>query len=73
MWKIGYSNDFVVANVEEYDGKVKIFIGGGNNSNLIKSIIKRRPWWTITDKTQEANLIWTQLKISALFSMQSKR
>jgi hypothetical protein len=30
---------------------------------LIKSLIKRRFWWTIVDKpTEDVNFIWNQLK-----------
>lgn len=29
--------------------KYKVYIGKGNNSLLLKSLIKRRFWWDITD------------------------
>ena len=29
--------------------KYKAFVGFGNNSSMIKGLLKRRFWWTITD------------------------
>jgi hypothetical protein len=26
-----------------------IYVGKGNNSTLIKNIIKNRPWWVLTE------------------------
>jgi hypothetical protein len=53
---------------EEYNHKFKAFVGKGNNSLLVKSLIKRRSsWWTFTEKYEEANLIWTQIKIPEIF------
>jgi hypothetical protein len=61
-----------VRPVEEYENKIKYFIGPGNNSNLIKGIIKRRPWFQLTDKVQEAQLVWTQIKVPTVFQLQKK-
>jgi hypothetical protein len=30
----------------------KAFIGPGNNYHLVKSVLKRRFWWTIVDKNE---------------------
>ena len=39
----------------------KAFVGKGNNSILIKSTLKNRFWWNITDVESDANNIhWTQ-------------
>ena len=35
-------------------------MGKGNNSVLVKTIIKHRPWWSIVGPDAEANLQWTQ-------------
>lgn len=43
-------------------GTYKYFMGKGNNSKLVKSILQTRWWWTITDKRDEANLIWAQTR-----------
>lgn len=47
-------------------------MGKGNNSRLVKSIITRRPWYQITDKIEEAQVIWTQIKVSSIFWSQLK-
>ena len=72
MWKIGFSNGLVVEPVEEYEGKVKLYVGPGNNSNLIKGVMRRRPWWVLTDKVQDASLVWTQIKVGGIFNGQKK-
>lgn len=41
---------------------------------LLKSLIKRRKsWWTFTDRYDEANFIWTQIKINVVFSNQKNQ
>jgi len=49
LFKINYSNglyvDLSFSKDDETYPKFKMFIGRGNNSLLIKSIIKRRFWW----------------------------
>jgi len=51
LFKINFSNNIYVPldlnKVDEISAPVryKIFIGKGNNSLLIKSLIKRRFWW----------------------------
>ena len=72
MWKVAFSNGLLVEPVEVYEGKLKMFIGPGNNSNLIKGIMRRRPWWTVTDKAQDACFVWTQIKVAQLFGIQRK-
>lgn len=52
--------------------KYKIYIGMGNNSLLVKSLIKRRFWWTIEDDYKKANFVWTQLKINNFYQFQIK-
>lgn len=47
-------------------------MGPGNNSNLIKGIMKRRPWYQLTDKIQDAQFIWTQIKNPTIFQGQKK-
>ena len=72
IWKVAFSNNLIVEPVEEYEGKLKIYVGPGNNSNLIKGVMKRRTWWSITDKIQEASFIWTQIKVGHIFTNQKK-
>lgn len=49
LWKINYSNGLYIKPSEQ-DTVYKAYVGVGNNSNLIKGILKRRFWWSITDK-----------------------
>lgn len=42
------------------------FIGGGNNANLIRSILSKRSWWVETDILNKANFVWSQLKIQTV-------
>jgi hypothetical protein len=46
-------------------------VGFGNNSAIIKGILRRRFWWQIVDKvTEDTNFVWTQLKISDFLKKQ---
>jgi len=49
IWKLNYSNGLYVRPTQQ-DVIYKVFIGSGNNSNLIKNTIRKRFWWTITDQ-----------------------
>lgn len=42
-------------------GHYKVYVGEGNNGQLITRLLKNRGWWLPTDDMTEANLIWTQL------------
>ena len=57
-------------DIGRYDSPFKIFIGSGNNNNLIKAIMKKRFWFQITKNREEANFVWTQLKEDSLFQKQ---
>jgi hypothetical protein len=70
MWKVAFSNGLVVEPLEEYEGRLRVYVGPGNNSNLLRGILRRRPWWTITDKAHDASFVWTQIKVGALFGQQ---
>lgn len=72
MWQVAFSNNMIVELVEEYEQKLKIYIGPGNNSNLVKGVIRRRPWWTLTSDIKEANFVWTQIKNPNCFLLQKK-
>ena len=66
LWKINYSNGLYV-KASDQDTIYRVYVGHGNNSNLIKNIIKRRYWWNFTDKPENAHLVWTQLKLNNIF------
>lgn len=62
-FKINYSNNLFVC-IPEKAVNYKIFIGRGNNSNLIQRFFRQRWYWTILETCQldEANFVWSQLK-----------
>ena len=35
--------------------------------------MKRRPWFQLTEKAQDAQFVWTQIKIPSIFANQPKR
>lgn len=35
--------------------------------------MKRRPWFQMTDKAQDAQFVWTQIKVPSIFAVQVKR
>jgi hypothetical protein len=45
LWKINYSNGLYVITPESMNSPYKFYIGEGNNSNLIRGIMRRRFWW----------------------------
>jgi len=49
-------------DVVKYERPFKIFLGKGNNSNLIRSLMKKRFWFEETKCKKEANFVWSQLK-----------
>ncbi len=42
--------------------KYTYFLGTGNNSNLIRSIFRKRNWWSEVTNINSANFVWTQLR-----------
>lgn len=40
---------------------------------MINGLIARRPWYAFTDKIQDANLVWTQLKKLDFFNKQKSQ
>lgn len=72
LWKINYSNGLYVHTPENVaNGGYKFYVGEGNNSNLIRGVMRRRFWWTLASKGEEGiNFTWTQLKVNTLFNMQ---
>ena len=71
LWKVNYSNGLFVKSQPE-EVVYKAYVGGGNNSLMIKSIIKRRFWWSIADKAEGSNFVWTQLKVNSIFKEHQK-
>ena len=70
IWKVNYSNLVNVETPQEYEHRLKVYIGKGNNSGLVRGLVKRRIWFAVTDKIEEANFVWTQLKSLPYFKLQ---
>jgi hypothetical protein len=34
---------------------------------MVKSILKRRFWWSVVEKPEGCNFVWTQLKQNSIF------
>ncbi|CAD8097268.1 unnamed protein product [Paramecium sonneborni] len=53
---------------------LKLKIGGGNNSFLIKEIVKQRWWWNQMKfnelSNEDSNFIWTQIKVQEFINLQ---
>jgi hypothetical protein len=53
--------------------RYKMFIGKGNNSLLVKSIMKRRFWWQFTHNIDDHNInfYWSQNTIDKVHEQQT--
>jgi len=54
------------------EDKYKFYLGPGNNSMLVKSLMKRRFWWAQEEDYKKSNFSWTQLKIINFYQYQHK-
>ena len=71
IFRINFTNGLYVKHKDEGDKSLKIFVGFGNNSVLVKGLMRRRFWWQIVDKmSEDVNFVWTQLKVSEFFKGQ---
>ena len=53
---INLSNDiYITKQIEQY----KVYVGKGNNFEVIKNNYRRRFWWKITADAKENQSIWT--------------
>ena len=59
---IGFSFGINLKNVKWTSNVLKVYVGEGNNSNMIFSILKRRNWWILVPNIEEAHFVWTQTK-----------
>lgn len=70
IWRVGFSNEEIVKSPPEYEQKVRIYIGRGNNSRLIRSIVNKRSWYQVSERIEESSVVWTQLKVQSAFASQ---
>jgi hypothetical protein len=70
--KVNFANGLLVElTLNESTGKKLVYhIGRGNNSELIRSLMKRRWWWT-EGTLENSNFVWTQLKKQDVFNRQT--
>lgn len=52
--------------------KYRAYVGKGNNSLLIKSLLKRRFWWVIDEESKNCQFVWTQLKVNTCFTKEKE-
>ena len=73
QWSYGFFAEMDREEELKGDKRYRAWIGGGNNSPLVRELIKRRFWWQITeDRTNlDVNFIWTQLKLPDYFKKQT--
>ena len=50
LWKVNFSNGVYIKLKDQADYNYKMFVGPGNNSMLIKGIMRRRFWWIVIQK-----------------------
>ena len=68
-YKINKENEIKSLNLNKsFTPSMKYFIGQGNNSELVKSIMKDRWWWTTAADVNEANFVWTQWRKKSFIS-----
>ena len=76
LWKVNYSNGLYIITPSLIINPYKACVGHGNNSFLIKGVLKRRYWWTFVEKSDsassEVNFLWTQLKVDGYLKKQKK-
>jgi hypothetical protein len=65
LFKLNYSNNiyipFELAKPDETVPKYRAYIGRGNNSLLVKSLIKRRFWWELVEQADSnVDFYWSQ-------------
>ena len=60
IWRVNYSNQLKTPAPR----CLRAFIGPGNNSKLIKAVLRKRWWWTFADDYDSSvNFVWTQIKV----------
>ena len=50
LWKVNFTNNLFIEPQPEIQQCYKVFVGKGNNSMLVRGLMKRRFWWAIVDK-----------------------
>ncbi len=69
LWKANFACGLFVRSQPE-EVCYRAYVGSGNNSLMLKALIKRRFWWTLSDKPEGCHFVWTQLKVNSIFKAQ---
>ena len=78
LWKLQFSHNIYInldlkpEDINHKTRKIKAYVGSGNNSAMIRGLLKRRYWWTFSDDKSECSFVWTQIKINAIFEKQKR-
>jgi len=67
LWKVSFNRGLLIESTQEIH---RFYVGKGNNSRLIRRIMAKKPWWSETLQQENANFIWTQLKIQDVYKSQ---
>lgn len=70
LWKVNFTNELNIEVPIEYEHRLKVHVGRGNNSCMVAGLIARRNWFAFTDRPEEANFLWTQLKVIDYYKKQ---
>lgn len=52
LWKANYANSLYVEVPIEYEHRLKVYVGKGNNSCMVSGLIARRSWYALTDRVE---------------------
>lgn len=64
LFALNYSNGlYRDMKIHCYERPLKFYVGAGNNSNLVKSLLRKRHYFEETTKIKEAHFVWTQIKV----------
>jgi hypothetical protein len=66
--KVWLSNNIVKHIPTNYKEPLRVTIKPGNNSKLVKNIMRKRWWWSIENNSANSHFIWSQLKDKNIFS-----
>jgi len=76
LLKINFSFGIVIKQDPNKMAMYKYYVGAGNNSVLIRNLMKQRWWWIQTeniDSMKDLNFMWTQKKSNKFFEMFGSR
>lgn len=62
--------DLKPEDISNKNRRMKYYVGPGNNSAMVKGLLKRRFWWQASEDLKQCNFVWTQVKINRIFDKQ---